>query len=199
MSLFRSSTSDDRACGFRYRTNNMEKRYAQALIDISADRNETEAFREDLLLVVTALEENDILRFFLLNPVIGADVKKDIINIIFKSNIGDLILNLLMLLIDIRRFGYLTGIYEEYCNLAEKEKNVLNLTVISARPVTPEQLEKIKEIYRIKYASSSVNVNTGIDKDLIGGVKAKVQSKVTDGTVKARLENLREFLLKGQN
>lgn len=174
----------------------IEKRYAEALIDVAAGKNEVDVFRQDLLAVATVLEESRDFRFLLLNPCIGLKVKKDIARKI-SSCVKPEISSLLMLLLDKRRIKCLSGILQEYAKLADREMNVLRMRIISSAAIDQELLDKIQEKFRKKYNASSVRVEFSIDARLIGGVKVITGGKLTDGTVRGRLESLRESLMKG--
>ena len=100
-----------------------------------------------------------------------------------------------MLLLDKKRFEKIIGIFEEFVKLADEEKNVLNITIISASPLEPIQLDKLTEKYRTLYNSSSINVTVKIDNDLIGGIKVIIGDKLIDGTIKGRLQELKKTLV----
>lgn len=174
-----------------------EKRYAQALIDISAGSGTVEAVRKDLDGIAEAMDKHQDLRLFLLNPATGIDAKKDAVRSIFAGKIGSTALNFLLLLLDKGRFKCLPGIVKEYARLADRKNNILNIAVISAVPVDEEAAGLIVREYGRMYDASSVKADFQVDKSLIGGIMVKIGDKIFDGTVKGRLESLKEALLNG--
>lgn len=175
----------------------VEKRYAEALIDIAVQENQIEAYKQDLQTAVDTFEENRDFRFLLLNPCVGSEIKKDIVGRVFTKSVRTEVSNLLMLLLDKRRIKCLPGILQEYVKLADRKRNILSMRVISAAPLEQEQLDKIYEKFRIKHNAFFVRGDLSIDAQLIGGVKVIVGDKLTDGTVKGRLDSLRESLIRG--
>ena len=57
-------------------------------------------------------------------------------------------------------------------------------------------IKEIKEKYRKAYGVSDVKESVKIDASLLGGVKVKIGDKVIDGTLKGRLDSLKDMFLK---
>jgi F-type H+-transporting ATPase subunit delta len=174
----------------------VEKRYAEAIVNMSVQAGATEAFREELENVVHIYKEQTDLRFLLSNPEMGIEAKKDTIRKLFTVHLRTELLNLLLLLIDKGRIKFLPGIFEEFVAMADKRKNVLGMTIISVDPLEDSQINLIKEKFKVMFKASEVKVSTQLDKTKIGGVQVKIGDKLYDGTVKGRLEGLKEFILK---
>lgn len=172
----------------------IEKRYAEALIDVAAQKDEVDVFRQDLLTVASVFEENRDLRLLLLNPCVGNKIKKDIALRIFSNSVRPEISSLFMLLLDKRRIRCLPGILREYVKLADRKLNILSLRIIASAVIDQELLDKIGEKFRKKYNASSVRGEFRVDAQLIGGVKVIVGDRLTDRSVKGKLESLLESL-----
>lgn len=173
----------------------VESRYAEALIDISAQRNAVEAFQQELRWIVSVFNGYSDLKSFILSPEVDISVKKELIKNIFNGRVRVELVNFLMLLLDKGRVKYLPGILEEFDRLADERKNVLSMKIISAVPIEDWQIDRIKERYRDIYNAVSVKADTEIDRSLTGGVKVKIGDKVYDGTVKGRLEGLKQLIV----
>lgn len=172
----------------------IEKRYAEALLDVAVQENEIDAYRQELQTVVAAFEENKDFRLLLLNPCAGSEMKKDIVGRIFTNSVRKEVSSLMLLLLDKRRIKCLPGILKEYVKLADRKTRMLGIRIVSAVPLENDQLHEICEKFRKKYNASFVRGELSIDAQLIGGVKVIVGDKLTDGTVKGRLNDLRESL-----
>jgi len=66
--------------------------------------------------------------------------------------------------------------------------------VVRERPAG-ERAEFEKNLERL--TGKQVSVNYAINKDIIGGVVTRIGSTVYDGSVKTKLENLKEQLVNG--
>lgn len=170
------------------------KRYAEALLDIALRENALESYRQQLQTLAGIFAGQEDLRIFLHNPRVHKGIKKETITEIFGNKLDQQLLNFLILLLDKGRLGNIGQISSEFDRLANRKQNILDLTIISAAPVDEQQVEKIKEKYVRLYDASSAKVRQEIDKSVIGGVKVKIGDKVIDGTVKGRLESLRESM-----
>jgi F-type H+-transporting ATPase subunit delta len=174
----------------------VERRYAEALVNISVQSSDIDVYQQEFQTVVTLYKEQPDFKLFLLNPEIRIEEKKEIVKKLFGNSLKKDMVNFLMLLLDKGRIKFLSGIFDEFTRLADKKKNVLNMTIISASPVDEKQINEIKQKYMKLYNSSAVKLNIEIDNKQIGGIKVKIGDKVVDGTVKGRLTGLKDLLLK---
>jgi F-type H+-transporting ATPase subunit delta len=81
---------------------------------------------------------------------------------------------------------------EEYVNLAAEQKNRLVATVRVAKPLTDEQLTRLREALA-RQAGRPVTVQVVLDEQVIGGVRVELGDEVIEGTVAARLEEARRL------
>ena len=174
----------------------VEKRYAEALVNISVEKNMIEKHQEELGLVANLYSSQEDLKNFLLNPKTDIDARKDLLRNVFKGRIQDEVLNFLLLLLDKGRIKYLHGIYEEYVRLAEEKQNILSMDIMTAAPLQSSQVESIKEKFGKLYKASSVKASVIIDQSLVGGVRVRIGDKLMDGSIKGRLKELQGILLK---
>lgn len=174
----------------------VEKRYAEALVRISVEKNMLELHQQELGLIAEVCGVHEDLNAFLLNPKTDKDTKKNILRNVFSGRIQDEILGLLLLLLDKGRIKHLQGIYEEYVKLADEKRNILNMSIFTPKPLETSQLDSISEKFRKLYNASAVKTSVVIDGSLIGGVKVKIGDKLQDGSIKGRLKELQGILLK---
>lgn len=81
---------------------------------------------------------------------------------------------------------------EEYVNLAAEQKNRLVATVRVARPLTDEQLERMRAALT-RQAGRPVTVQVVLDDQVLGGVRVELGDEVIEGTVAAKLEEARRL------
>lgn len=174
----------------------VEKRYAEALVNISVEKNMIERHQNELGFIADLYSHQEDFKNFLLNPKTDIDARKDLLRNVFKGRIQDELLSFLLILLDKGRIKYLQGIYEEYVRLAEEKQNILSMEIMAAAPLLSSQVESIKEKFRKLYKASSVNASVNIDQRLVGGVRVRIGDKLIDGSIKGRLKELQEILLK---
>ena len=174
----------------------IERRYAEALVNIAEQSASIDSYQDEFRNIVEIFDTHPDFKVFLLNPEFKSDIKKEVIRNIFSNSVRIELVNFLMLLIDKGRMKLLPGIFDEFSKLADKKKNLLNMTIISASSLEESQINEIKEKYRKLYNAYYVKADIEIDVGLIGGVKVRIGDKVTDGTIKGRLESLKHLLVK---
>lgn len=171
-------------------------RYAEALIELFEEKGSTDEVLNNLRTVLGLFKDNPGFNSFLLDPQIHVDSRKKALKDVLENQIENELMNFLMLLIDKGRLKYLGGIVDEYTRMADERKNILKLKIISAAPLEDAQIDSIKEIYMKMYKKNAVKAELQIDKSLIGGVKIQIGDRVIDDSIKARLMNLKEMMIK---
>lgn len=175
----------------------VERRYAEALVDISVQRGLIDIIGQELGSIAVILKMQPELWSFLLNPEVKTESKKAVMRKVFENRVTPELVNFLLLLLDKGRIKFLPGILEEFNKLSDRIKNVLNMTIVSAFPLDEMQINKIKQKYKQKYNAFSVKAVVEVDGSLLGGVKVKIGDKVIDGTITGRLNSLKELVLQG--
>lgn len=170
----------------------VENRYAEALMKLSQDN--IEGVRQELEGLVFIYNSNQEFRNFLADPTIKADKKQTAIRNIFTDRLSKNMLNFLLLLIDKHRINNLQEIYNQFVRLANEKSNVLDMKIITAEPLTEQQLLGIKEKFRNKYNAVAVKSEEIIDPSIIGGIKVIIGDRVYDGSIKGRIESLTELI-----
>lgn len=79
--------------------------------------------------------------------------------------------------------------YDQDLNYDHKE---IKLEIFSARPVEDQYLKEIAQVLSQKYNFVPHPVVNVIDPSLLGGIKVVFDTKVIDGTIKGKLDNIRK-------
>ncbi len=171
------------------------RRYAVALADVAVKSGESAAVRSELSEWVRLLEDNGSLWAVFSNPSIAHLDKENILEtIIGKTGTSRITANFLRVLLKNGRLVLLAEVRDRFeAELEERAGNVV-ARVTSARELS--ETEK-KELSANLSALTGKNIKPeySVDASLIGGVVTQVGSIVYDGSVKTKLENLREELI----
>lgn len=173
----------------------IEKRYADALVDIAMEKNTVDLLRKELQFIADILKKYEELRVILSNPGIELNTKKQIISECFEGRVSKILLNFLFVLLDKGRLMLINGILREFNRAADKRLNILNILIESATPLGDIQIEKIKEKYRKIYNAASVKAETRIDEGLLGGIRVVIGDRVIDASVRKSLDALRSAIM----
>ena len=126
----------------------------------------------------------------LTSPCVTQDEKHELVNKAFKGQVHEYILNLLMLLCDNNRMESLNEITAEFRQISDRNKGVLNVTAVTAKPLSDELKQKMQSRLSEKFKKDVV-LNVEIDESLIGGVLLKTQGREIDATLKAKLAGIK--------
>lgn len=173
----------------------VEKRYAEALIELAVQKNSIELYVEDLHTAVSAYSEQPELKSFLLNPGVTTGNKLAAVNNIFTGRLNQEIVNLLKLLVEKGRIQYLPAVFKEFADIADEKRNILHMTIISPFQLDELQLKRLSEKYRNLYGSASVKTDFKLDESLLGGIKVVIGDKVIDGSTAGKLKALKDTLV----
>jgi len=168
------------------------KRYAQAVFEIALERDQLDKWRSDLDFVAAVFAVGDLLTV-LENPKIRFEEKADVItkNLI---GVGETALNLVKLLIQKRRGRILPQIAREYGILMDRHQGIEHAEVTAAVKLDFATEFKLKE-QLAKITASKVELSTKVDPSIIGGFIARVGDKVIDGSVRNRLQILKQNIV----
>ena len=123
-------------------------------------------------------------------PTVPLENKQSIIKEIFDGRVHRFVLNFLLVLTESGRIDSFDKILAYFTQLHNDYKNIADVTVVSAMPLSEQTAEKI----RAKMASvtgKTVNMTLKTDPQVIGGVVISYGNTTIDGSVKARLEQLK--------
>jgi len=170
------------------------KRYAKALIQIGKEQGTWEKIGQDLKEFVSLFEENETLKSVLCDPIHDRKKRKAILlGILEKTGTEGVCRHFLCLLIDKERIRYLPAIYLAYKKLEDAIAGRLQAKVISAQRLDDEQVEAIQTSLEKRF-DKKIILDRSEEPEILGGVICKVDGMVFDGSLRTRLEVLKETM-----
>ncbi len=170
--------------------------YAQALFEVASERGGADDIENDLEGIKKLLETNREFRDILYHPSITKTDKKDIINkTIGRQCSSKWVRNLLYILIDKRREKILDFLPDVFKGVAGQIRGVVSVKVQTAFPLTGTRRVKLKENIE-KLTKKKVELETEVNKEIIGGMIIRIENKIIDGSITNHLKNLKKNLLK---
>jgi len=172
-------------------------RYARALADVVLDAklNTTEVEQQLEDFAATFAGSKD-LKELLLNPSISAQKRVAILDKInSRVGCGPKVRNFLAVLISHERLGALAEILEEYQEEMNRRLSISDAEVVTARPLEDQERAELEGQVSVLAGHNKVNATFREDKSLIGGAIVRIGSTIYDGSVRGRLERLKERLV----
>ena len=100
-----------------------------------------------------------------------------------------------MILIEKNRILELREKLNQMENIDLERKNTIRGIIKTVIPLLGEELEQLKNIFENKY-EKTILFDNQIDKSLLGGVYVRVGNDVIDGTIKSKIEEMKDLMLK---
>ncbi|MCL4290381.1 MAG: ATP synthase F1 subunit delta [Thermoleophilia bacterium] len=167
--------------------------YAKALFDAAKDAGRLPQAREELGDLVAALETSPDLRNLLHNPQIDARAKKAGLDAIF-ADADAVFRNFLRTVADKGRLREIEAIQGELERLVADEERVLAVELTTAVELSDAEAAGI--VGQIERACGRrVEASRSVDPTLIGGILLQAGSFRVDGSVRGRLDSLRQELI----
>ena len=171
-------------------------RYARAFADVvQSAQLKPEDVQQQLEDFAATLAGSKDLTELLLNPSIPVKKRVSILDAVnAKIGCGPKVRNLLAVLISHERMGALNEIVQEYRLEMNRRLSIADAEVVTARPLQGKEREDLAARVAA-LAGSRVNATFREDKSLLGGAIIRIGSTIYDGSVRGRLERLRERLV----
>lgn len=172
------------------------RRWAAAFLDIAAETGSIDALGAELAAVDSAFRGAGIEA--LSNPVFTHAERREVLDAILKkAKVGGMTANLLRLMLDKGRFAILPQVVQVYQANADERAGRTRVVVETAFPLTPQLEGEIRAALE-KATGATVVLEARVNESLIGGLVARVGSKVYDASVRTRLRDLQHRLTSSQ-
>ncbi len=171
------------------------RRYATALADVVLKTGEADNVKKELDGWGGLFRDNAELKTVFANPAIAHLNKEKILDaLLAKTKPSKTTANFLRVLMQNSRLADLGEINDRFAAVLDERGGIVAAEITSARELpASERTEFAENLERI--TGKKVNIEYTINKDIIGGVVTRIGSTVYDGSVRTKLDNLREQLI----
>ena len=177
----------------------LARRYANALGQTLDSREDFRTALYELESFADAFKSNAELRAALTNPSIPINARTAIVDEVLDSEKSpSQTKRLIRTLFDRRRLGLITEVAKAFRETRDGYLNRLVGTITSSREISEEQRDSIQR-NAARYMGRDVKLETQIDPDILGGIVVRIGSTVIDGSLRARLAQLKKTLLAEEN
>lgn len=159
--------------------------YAKVLFELEIPR-EIILETQDILDTVPELKNN------LISPVVSNKKKYSIIEKVFPKEIH----NFFKVLCDYQSIEVIDEIFVAYKKYYNERNSILEAKLTYVTQPNKEELEDIKVALMKKYQKKQVELSMVCDPSLIGGFIIEAENRETDWSLKGRLDNLRQKLVR---
>ncbi len=173
--------------------NRAAKNYADALFEVAYEEDLDGIILNQLSDVRKLFDENPDYVKLLYAPNIARAERTALLDEAFSGRIHPYLLSFLKLLCEngyIYEYGYCETRYRTYHNTIH---GIIAGTAISAVPLRPEQMEKLRgQLYKL--TGKTVDLVNRVDPSVLGGIRLEYEGVELDGTLRQRLKGIEKTL-----
>lgn len=169
----------------------VSRRYAHALYEEADRRGCVDAVDEDVDMLRQSLAKTHEFARLMESPAIPQDKKQDVLRALLKERVEPLTLRFLVLLVEKDRETQLGTILKTYQDLRDEQRGIVEVRARVPAALSDEERSKLVERLR---AMTGKNIRLEVEEEpgLIGGLVVRIGDRVYDGSVRQKLDNLRD-------
>ncbi len=171
-------------------------RYAKALLNLTGADN-IEKIGRELEEIVELFNENENMRNVMHEPKISKAQKIVFIDEVTKKMECDMLMNKYCRYLTSRnRFDIIADISTAFSRLASAKIGAATAEITVATELSKKDQAGLEKKLS-KYTGKKVTLNVKVDESILGGAITSIESLVLDGSIKNRLNLIRETISKG--
>jgi F-type H+-transporting ATPase subunit delta len=174
-------------------------RYATAFLEVvTAAKLDTNAIGLQFNDFLATWDGSPELREFFVNPAIPAIQKVGFLDTMnAKLGLRKELRNLIAVLIDNGRISHVGEVADAYRKFLQAQSGICEAQIVTARELGAMEREAlVAEIGKL--AGARVEASFKLDASILGGTVVRLGSTVYDGSVRGRLDRLKQALVGGQ-
>jgi F-type H+-transporting ATPase subunit delta len=171
------------------------RRYAKALIELGTEQGNLDGIVREIGDIAETIESSAELRGLIENPQIPRTARKAVLmDVAARLNASPMTRNTIGILADGNRLRILPALALALREAADRRAGVLRAVVTSAQPLNEAYVQKLTQALESRFKKKVVVVRE-VDPKLLAGVVTRVGDTIIDGSLKARLDELKGQLL----
>ena len=177
-------------------SNTSANRYSLALYELAEDSNLLSKIEMNsvsiLNLIGTSVDFNNLIK----DPTVSRNELINAINKIFDYlKIENLLKNFTNFLVTKRRFFFIEQILNNFIEICSEKRGELKTEIRSAKNLSNDEINNIKDELS-KHFTSKIKLDYKYDESLIGGLIVQVGSTMIDTSIKNKLQQIENKMMK---
>lgn len=173
--------------------NDLATEYGTALFSLAVEEGKQKEYAEALSALAQAFTEQPQYVELLSTPSVALSERLALLDEGFANLLPSAILSYLKLLCEKGRAACFLPSIEVYQALLDASERILRVKITSAVPLTEEQKRKLVAKLE-KTEHCQVQAEYELDESLLGGVVVESEGKIVDGSVRRRLQEMKEVM-----
>jgi F-type H+-transporting ATPase subunit delta len=164
-------------------------RYARALLKSATDQKQEDAVYQEMMTVAKSYLDVPALRHTIDNPMLSKDKKESLLLVAAGEKPCELTKAFIALVLKEDRENVMQFMANSYITLYRKQKNVIRGKLTTAARVSVETEQKMRQMVESK-TNGTVEFETEVDPDIIGGFILEYDTFRMDASVKSKLNTI---------
>lgn len=164
-------------------------RYARALLKAAAGAGQEDKVYHEMQTLTKSFIEVSGLRFTIDNPMLSKDKKKELISTACGGSVSEIVASFIALVLKGDRENVLQFIANSYITLYRQHKNIIRGKLTTAVPVSDATEQKMRSMVE-RRAKGTVEFETEVNPDIIGGFVLEYDTYRLDASVHSRLRGI---------
>ncbi|KRM92459.1 ATP synthase F1 subunit delta [Fructilactobacillus florum] len=171
------------------------KRYSKALYETLSANNQISAGQADLNALKSVFTANPTLVQALTSVGLTHSQKVALLNPLLTAADTPSVSKMVQMLFDYGRIDDLVAVVDQFNDRYNDEHGIVRATVATAVPLDALQQAKIAQALSKRLQVQHVNLDVNVDPSLIGGLVVHSAGVVFDGSVRTKIQQMRQLLL----
>ncbi|GEK28860.1 ATP synthase F1 subunit delta [Furfurilactobacillus siliginis] len=169
------------------------RRYGRAMFDVAHDKQQQESVYEELIQVQGVFESVPELGTVLTGAGLKNPEKEALLKPLLDAA-SPLVHNFLQMLFDYGRLNDTVAIIDEFKRLYDEQTQTVYADVTTAVDLNDDQKQRLSAQIAKRVGAKTVQINAIVNPDIIGGVIVNSNNTVLDGSLRTRLNHIRQVL-----
>lgn len=167
-------------------------RYAKSLIDLAEERGKLDRVLDDIK-YFREIAKNRDFALLLKSPIIKADKKQQVFDVLFQGKCDELTMAFLNILLKKGRESGLVDIADEFIQQYKRRNHISTVRLTTASPLSQSTIQAIHQKLLASTATDEkVELETKVDPALVGGFVVEFEDKLYDTSVAHKMALLRK-------
>ncbi len=170
------------------------KLYSDSFSSLVTNFDEFGSIKNALTVLVSVIKKDSTVNTFVRSKSTNVDKKISV----FQSALGEVfdhrLLDIVTIMLENDDIGLLEDVTNRFLSIIKNRLNIAHVEVVSSFDMDEEYQSNL--LKQLKEATNKeIDFNFSVDKDLIGGLKIKIDDTLFDSTLKTKLENAKLKLI----
>lgn len=176
----------------------VEQTYGEALFQTAMEKNQLDAFMDEVQLIQTVLEQNPEWDRLMKHPKISKQEKVEVMKGAFSGRISREMTGFLELILTKERYDHLRDIFRYFTLKVKEEKKIGTAYVTTPMELSEIRKSDIQDRLLKTTPYLTMEMHYEVDPTLIGGIMIRIKDRVVDSSIRTKLAEMKRELLQIQ-